>query len=88
MENNLKKEFEVYLKHLTTAVCKEIYLEDIKKETENFQELLTEYKRVIEKQEEQMEKNEKKNRLVVILLVFSVINFLLESGILLYLFLN
>lgn len=83
MENNLKKEFEVYIKYLTTAVCKEIYLEDLKKEVEELQEVLKSYKSVIEKQEEQIRISEKKNRILTVIMIISIANALLGCGILL-----
>lgn len=85
MDNNIKKEFEVYIKYLTTAICKEIYLEDIKKEVQQLQEVIEDYKRVMEQQEQQIKKNEKKNRMITVTLILSIVNCLLGSGILIFL---
>ena len=87
MENNLKKEFEVYIKYLTTAVSKEIYLEDLKKEVEDMQGMLEEYKRITKKQEVQIQKMERRNQMIMLLLAVGVTNLFLGAGILLCLLL-
>ena len=84
MENNLKKEFEVYIKYLTTSICKEICLEDMKQEVTELHNLLQKHENMIEKQEEQLKKNKKQIRIMYLIMGLSIVNTFVGAAILFF----